>query len=500
MINRGITKTSQYFFNSETGMLEKVDNNIQTIESLSKQVGTNLDDIAKEVNKSDDNAPINNITVITSDDNLIHNYFTDMDVSWDASNCLSTAIIKMPKMGTENTNYWATYYGQLTIYAGHDFTFDYVNSNSHPTEKDAAQSLVKYWDNSNILPFFKGEISRMKEFENDIVIYVDSIGRRFQQKIPDDFRQSYIYNQNVRDAFQAICEFLGVVYICPPKIMTDNGITETEGTEEVTDGTENDINDQINIEKRITLQAKEKIKQNKNSIEKNNQSQNSSIDKSNSKLATESGVEGLQSQNNEIDKNLTNNQEIDEGPQNGYGDINFDANGAIIHGSTVIETSPDMAETLIAMDESPLEKYLDDETGIVEKVQKFLKGEMFDETHNAAMNYDAITIDPKSASSSEMSGVSGAPSGGTSSSAGDTTGSGTSSSAGGNLGSSSGANTSSYNQSGIASALMSGQSSIVARSQGKKRTIPYTEKVPVTVYKNGKKYIYYKNVTKYKYV
>ena len=415
MINRGVTKTSQYFFNSKTGMLEKIDHNVQTIESLSNQVGKSLDDLAKAVNQQDLKEPINNITVITVEDNLIHNYFTSMDVSWDASNCLSSAIIKAPKMNTENTNYWTTYTGQLTIYAGYNFTFDYVNSNSYSTEKDAANSLIKYWDNSNITPFFKGEISRVKEKENDIVIYVDSIGRRFQQKIPDEFRQAFIYNQNVRDAFQAICEFLGVIYICPPKTVTDNGEREEEDGEVTTDGTENNIGTQQNKEQQIKQIAQNKV----------NQANSSSSPSSSSD--TSSNTENQDSSTDTEDTSLTNNEEIDT-PQNGYGDINFDANGAITHGSTVIETSPDMAETLIAMEENPLEKYLEDETGIVEKVQKFLDGEMFDELHNKVMDYGAITIEPKSTTSTNMSTTGSTT--GTAGNSGDSSGDSSSSSSG----------------------------------------------------------------------
>lgn len=392
MINRGVTKTSQYFFNPKTGVLEKNDKNVQTIESLSKQANKNLDDLGKAVNYKKSNEPINNITVITVEDNLIHNYFTSMDISWDASNCLSSAIIKAPKMDVENTNYWTTYTGQLTVYAGYNFTFDYVNNNSHSTEKDAADSLTKYWDNSDITPFFKGEVSRVKEMENDIVIYVDSIGKRFQQKIPDEFRQAFIYNQNVRDAFQAICEFLGVTYICPPQTATDDG--ETEGTDEEvsTDGTENDINKQQSKEQQVKQIAQNKV----------NQSNSSS-----SPSSDPSDPNNQNSDTNMDDTSLTNNEEIDT-PQNGYSDINFDANGAITHGSTVIETSPDMAETLVAMEENPLEKYLEDETGIVEKVQKFLDGDMFDELHNKVMDYGAITIEPKASSTSDMSTMPGA--------------------------------------------------------------------------------------------
>lgn len=418
MINRGLSQSSAYVFNATTGMLEKVEENVHTIDTLTDSLNTQvkkLDDIAKKVNEELFDEPINNIVVITADDNLIHNYFYDMDVSWDSTNCLSSAIIKMPKMNVENTNYWSTYTGQLTIYAGYNFTFDYVNTNSHSSEKDASSSLTKYWDNSKIKPFFRGEISRVKERENDISIYVDSIGRRFQQKIPDEFRQSFIYNQNVRDAFQAICEFLGVFYICPPKTVTDDGEEESEDEEASTDGTENDVSKQQETAKNIKNTAKNKVNSQKtknktktktNTKTKNNTSSNTSNNNSTNSSA-KPNAEGNEDESSEEDTSLENNTEIEAGPQNGYGDINFDANGAIVHGSTVIETSPDMAETLMAMDEHPLEKYLEDETGIVEYVQKFLNGDMFDEIHNNVMNYDAITIEPKTAPSSDMSAVGG---------------------------------------------------------------------------------------------
>lgn len=376
MINRGLSKTSAYVFNADTGMLEKKDP--QTIESLSKQLNqsiNNLEDIP--ANKTEDIEPNNNIVVITADDNLIHNYFYDLDVSWDSSNCLSTAIIKMPKMNTENTNYWATYQGQLTIYIGHNFTFDYVNNNKFSNEQDAANSLSKYWDNSNIKPFFRGEVARIKEFQSEITIYVDSIGRRFQQKIPEEFRQSYIYNQNVRDAFQAICEFLGVQHICPPQTVTDNGETTEEAEE---DGGKSDADTKVQQEQQISSQVR-------NIVQSGTDNENNDDE---------------DSEENTDDANLTNNEEITK-PMDGYGNVNFDANGSIVYGSKVIETSPDMAETLLAMEENPLEKYIEDETGIIEKVKAFLDGDMFEELHNKVMNYDAITIEPKSASSSSAS-------------------------------------------------------------------------------------------------
>ena len=383
MINRGLQKTSQYVFNSETGALEKVDTNTQTIQSLVNQANKyvdNLEQIGQIVNDSKEKQdPVNNIVVITAEDNIIHNYFYYMDVSWDASNCLSSAIIKMPKIDTKNINYWSTYTGQLTIYAGYNFKFDKVNSQKFNEEQEAVNSISRYWDNSNITPFFRGEVSRIKETQTEITIYVDSIGKRFQQKIPEDFRQAYIYNQNVRDAFQAICEFLGVKYICPPKTVTDNGEEEIEEEGAEGDGDENNAGLIGQVEKKISSTVKKIVNE-----------------------ATEdSDEEGENEEEGNEEDELTNNEEIEQ-VQNGYGNINFDANGAIVHGSTVIETSPDMAETLIAMDENPLEKYLEDETGIVESVLALLNGDMFEELHNKVMNYDSITIEPKAAQTSSI--------------------------------------------------------------------------------------------------
>lgn len=411
MINRGLTKKSQYIFNSKTGMLEKKEENKQTIESLSKQASKhvgNLSDIAKEVNKKKDKHPMNQITVITSADNLIHNYFYDFEHSWDASNCLSTATIKMPKMDTENVNYWATYQDTVTIYGGYNYTLDKVNSQSHASEQEAANSLAQYREDADIIPFFRGTISRIKEYQTYIVLYIDSIGIRFKQKIPEEFRQSYINGQNVRDAFQAICEFLGVQYICPPQLVNetaeDTGETGIVGT----NGTENDVSQQQSTAENVVNTAKNIVQQSQEQQQSQQQNQQQSNGNQQGILSNDTNAQDANAQNtdtqNTTDQSgtLTDNQEIDV-QLNGYSDISFDANGAITHNSTVIETSPDMAQTLLKMEENPLERYLEDETGIVEKVQNFLKGDMFDEIHNSVMDYGAITIQPKSTTSSDIS-------------------------------------------------------------------------------------------------
>ena len=383
MINRKRTK-SQYIFNSENGILEKVAD-ISTI-----------DKIANELAKEETIDSVTDIAIITAEDNLIHNYFYSYETSWDASNCLQMAIIKMPKVNQENVNYWATYTGQLTIYLGSNFVYDYVNKTTHTTEQKAAQSLVKYWDNSKIKPYFRGEVDHIKEYQTSMSIYVKNIGSRFQQKMPDEFRQKFVYNQNVRDCFQAICEFLGVQYICPPKTVTDAAGEEIEDAATENDGTQNDVGKQVVNASKLVNAAKNAAtnaaKKTTNNASQDNDTSSSNIENNEDTSTTNTGIT-----DNAVNDII-----------NGYDDISFDANGSIVHGSTVIETSPDMAHTLVAMEEHPFEKYLDDETGIVEKVNNFLNGEMFEELHNYVMDYGAITIEPKSTTTSDATVVPGA--------------------------------------------------------------------------------------------
>ena len=414
MINRGLPKKTQYVFNAKTGKLEKKNRDtIKSFSSILKQQTKDLEDIGKESNK--EQKSINQITVITATDNLIHNYFYDFEHIWDASNCVSIAVIKMPKMNTENINYWATYQGTVTVYGGYNFSSN-VNTNSNDTEQATANKLVELNSNADIKPFFRGVVSKIKEYSTYIDVYVDGIGIRFKQKIPDEFRQSYINNQNVRDAFQAICEFIGIDYICPPQI--EDQTADTTGMVS-TNGTENDVSTQEENLNKIAQTAKDKlskITQSSKNTDNNKTNQQNVLFNSQPNQNTSSNPNSTTNENinntnenatdtntvNDTNSSLTNNKEIDV-QLKGFADINFDANGAITHGSSAIETSPDMAETLVEMEENPLERYVEDESGVVEKVQKFLDGEIFEELHNNVMDYGAITIQPKSTTTSEIS-------------------------------------------------------------------------------------------------
>lgn len=330
----------------------------------------------------------NNIIVLTLADNITHNYFHYFDLYWDAGDCMSSVTLKMPKTDTENTKYWITYQGEVEIYTGNNVD---KLMQSTTNENNTATNDV-YWSLQGLSPIFRGEVGRIKEYQNVLEIHIDSIGKRFKQKIPDEFRQAYINNQNVRDAFQAICEFLGVKYICPPAQPKEEEQPES-------DGTENDVTNKVQQGAQAAANA---ISQ---ATQQNEQEANSSENAANTSSDTSDTSQTNDSSNTDQNTLTDPNANQPEGPQNGYADISFDANGAIIHGSVAIETSPDMTETLIELDEHPLEKYLEDTTYVASDVKKFLEGEFFDTTHGNFLSYGSITIEPASASSSEMTGV-----------------------------------------------------------------------------------------------
>ena len=57
---------------------------------------------------------------------------------------------------------------------------------------------------------FIGKVYRFKQIGQTFVIYLEDLGWKFVQKVPDEFRKTYIAGQTLDDAFQAICEFMGV--------------------------------------------------------------------------------------------------------------------------------------------------------------------------------------------------------------------------------------------------------------------------------------------------
>lgn len=360
------------------------DSRFKELDLDTSQLGTttNIENLNETVNQlSQDPKPANNIIVLAKRDNVTHNYFHYFELYWDARDCLSSIIIRMPKTDADNTKYWINYSGDIVLYMGPKNPDQQVT-----TDENNKSSTTSYWDLQGQKPIFQGEVTRVKEMKNELEIHVDSIGIRFKQKIPEEFRQSYINGQNVRDAFQAICEFLGVKYICPPP---------QEQTEPTTDGTENNVDKMQQTAQQITETVGNIAKQ------QSDQSDTETADQ----IPSDSG------------NTITDNPEVVT-TLNGYTDVSFDANGAIVHGSSVLETGIDVTDTLLNLEEHPLDKYLpqdeyeegqtylnDERSFVVRDVRKLLNGEFFDTVHENVMNYGAITVEPASTTTSTPSAV-----------------------------------------------------------------------------------------------
>ena len=53
---------------------------------------------------------------------------------WDAGDCVSSVVLKLPKTDIENTKYWITYTGDVTIYLGNEINTEMQKSKN--SDKD----------------------------------------------------------------------------------------------------------------------------------------------------------------------------------------------------------------------------------------------------------------------------------------------------------------------------------------------------------------------------
>lgn len=326
----------------------------------------------------------NEILVLTRDDGLVHDYFHFFDCYWDAGDCLSLVTLKFPKTDRDMVSYWSKYQGDIYIYSGKEFS-------KARFESDEA------YDIDDITPIFVGSVSHIREFYNEIEIYVHNIGSRFKQKIPEEFRNYYIFNQNVRDAFQAICEFLGVKYICPPQSVSTGG-----------SGLENDADAKIDSEAQAgTTQSNtgkilEAINQMGGSLGlsnlkfQNNAITNQEAQTDNVGTAPVDDTGTAQIGNAGTATNITDNTMI-----GGFANVSFDAGGNLVYNSQIIEFTPDMAKSIIATESSWQDMY-DDFGETLNDIEDFLNGKIFETVHNNVMDYNAITIVPQMTATSTI--------------------------------------------------------------------------------------------------
>ena len=172
------------------------------------------------------------ISVITLDDNISHTYCSK--IKWDKDNYspLGTAQLIMP-YSKEIEAYWIKYSGAVVIHANLNFRPQSLtqatmyqmedtlslNMKNYQKNQQQEEEVTKKKDkktnkihlqNDYYNYSFIGKTARFKQVGTTFIVYLEDLGWKFIQKVPKEFRDSYIAGQSLDDAFQAICEFMGV--------------------------------------------------------------------------------------------------------------------------------------------------------------------------------------------------------------------------------------------------------------------------------------------------
>lgn len=144
--------------------------------------------------------------IITLKDNLTHPYFSSIDIS--RANSSPIGIAKFHAAYDQQiVDYWAKYDDVVII----SFNISDLNrENTNSLNFSESNNLNGRIQNEEYNYSFICKVSRVKQKGKEIIIFLEDLGWKFLQKVPTEFRQTYIANQYLDDAFQAICEFLDV--------------------------------------------------------------------------------------------------------------------------------------------------------------------------------------------------------------------------------------------------------------------------------------------------
>lgn len=153
------------------------------------------------------------VTVITLKDNLTHSYCSRL--SWEKDNAMPMGVAKLTMPYSQSIEqYWSTYSDTVIIHANLNSrqkasTITPKTSTSKITSKKTDDNKIRL-QNDEYNYSFIGKVHKFKQVGKEFVIYLEDLGWKFLQKVPPEFRKTYIAGQKLDDAFQAICEFMGV--------------------------------------------------------------------------------------------------------------------------------------------------------------------------------------------------------------------------------------------------------------------------------------------------
>ena len=271
----------------------------------------------------------NDIALITLEDGLTHTYCSK--ISWEKDNMtpIGGAKIIMP-YDEKIESYWVNYKGPVVVHAN-------LNSNkkSNPAsipsdatkislnlkkvrgvdfEPDEKTKKIRF-KNDEYNYSYIGKVSRFKQIGKTFVIFLEDLGWKFMQKVPKTFRDTYISGQRLDEAFQAICEFMGIdfaysiedlaqynfgadgysvekdgkVVETTPSILREWGPSSDEEEDELTEDEKIaerlDLPDGVETDNEMYNQARNQS--NKQSANQSNESLNNSVTNSNNSDDTE---------------------------------------------------------------------------------------------------------------------------------------------------------------------------------------------------------------------
>lgn len=176
------------------------------------------------------------LTVVTTADGLEHNYFSYITWLKDNASPVGTATLVTAYMPNV-LKYWNSYGETVIISAKLDKNHNNTNTeeyystmvNAHYQVQDAKHRIndnisnrhhtqtplgipKQRLINTDYNYSFIGKIDKVKQRGMELFIILKDIGWKFTQYVPKDFRDKYIADQYLDDAFQSICEFLGVEF------------------------------------------------------------------------------------------------------------------------------------------------------------------------------------------------------------------------------------------------------------------------------------------------
>lgn len=361
----------------------------------------------------------NDITVITLADNISHTNCSK--IKWEKDNIhpLGVGQLIMP-YSEDVSEYWIKYSGAIAIHANLNPKKNHVIASQITTSTGMSLNLRKaletnteteYVGRAPRIRFINDEYnyaficktSRFKQVGETFIVYLEDLGWKFMQKVPAEFRSAYIANQRLDDAFQAICEFMGVEFAYSIQDLSEYTFS-ADGYSIQKDGAIVE-----NIPSILAEWANGNDDTEEQEEEETDEEAEGTAILGNSELPEASGLIELLNENEESEQ-----QETTDSSDNS---INSALNNSEDEENTE-DTDEEDEESDTENDQASInEKILQYQEEFDEKIKDLFIGNTYYDSNisDPILNYDWITIEPKAASSTST---------GTSTSSGTTSSSG----------------------------------------------------------------------------